>query len=51
MFFYTDGLVEMRAQPGAPIVHVRAIARLEALDDGHTHCDDLRGLVADGRAE
>lgn len=48
MFFYTDGLVEMRAQPGTPDrVHVEGlIAQLEALDDGPLTRDDLRDLVA-----
>ena len=47
MFFYTDGLVEMRARAGAPDrVQVEGlIARLEALDDGVLTRDDLRDLV------
>lgn len=47
LFFYTDGLVEMRAQAGASArVHVEGlIARLETLDDGVLTREDLRDLV------
>jgi serine phosphatase RsbU (regulator of sigma subunit) len=48
LFFYTDGLVEMRAQSGgSDRVHVEGlIARLEARHDGVLTRDDLRDLVA-----
>jgi serine phosphatase RsbU (regulator of sigma subunit) len=48
LFFYTDGLVEMRARPGAPdrFEVEGLIAQLEAVDGGALSRDDLRDLVA-----
>ena len=48
LFFYTDGLVEMRARPGAPerFEVEGLIAQLEAVDGGELTRDDLRDLVA-----
>jgi serine phosphatase RsbU (regulator of sigma subunit) len=47
LFFYTDGLVEMRAQPGAAerFEVEGLIAQLEAVDGGSLTRDDLRDLV------
>jgi serine phosphatase RsbU (regulator of sigma subunit) len=48
LFFYTDGLVEMRAQPGAPrrMEIEGLIAQVEGVDGTALTRDDLRDLVA-----